>query len=340
MARIFTTPETEQNAKFLMRILLAAADIRKDPEFAGFRFDVSFKQSATAVCNELINRDFNNTNVDINILARYSLQMGSKRKKLKPEAIAKSVVYMAELLQLYWDDTIRTPYEIDEFKKSTLGEFVYKYGRLISTIKDKGKRTSKSTGSGSAGSSSAAGNSSASSANNAAKSGFKQSGPQSGNARDLQGQPNVKWYANGKSVYKIVGDKIGQSVPNAFVKPLNPKGAAGSTNAVFVGTGKGYGECTCFFDDINDANDFLNKINQSGKVKVNISNLRIVKTEADKNGYFLVGTEFGVCAISANKLNESISEEVETTRDVNWEKATEGYSREEINELHTWMRRG
>jgi hypothetical protein len=68
----------------------------------------------------------------------------------------------------------------------------------------------------------------------------------------------------------------------------------------------------------------------------------VVKNKADANGYFLVGTEFGVVAISAKTLNEALKEAMSESveRTTNWEKATEGYTREELDELHTWMRRG
>ena len=84
----------------------------------------------------------------------------------------------------------------------------------------------------------------------------------------------------------------------------------------------------------------LNSVN--AEIPNNVTNPRVVKGKADPNGYFLVGTEFGVCAISAKKLNEALNEEVneEPTRQVSWEKATEGYTKEQLEDLHTWMRRG
>ena len=61
----------------------------------------------------------------------------------------------------------------------------------------------------------------------------------------------------------------------------------------------------------------------------------MVKRIADPNGYFLAGTEFGVCAISAKTLNETLTEDSTG----GWEKTTEKYTKEELEELHTWMRR-
>ena len=126
-----------------------------------------------------------------------------------------------------------------------------------------------------------------------------------------------------------------------FIKPLSASGAVGNTNKIFISSGNGYTDCTCQFDDLNDAQDFLDKIIQNNRVPVNVNNLRIVKNKADANGYFLVGTEFGVVAISAKTLNEALEEAMNESneRQVNWEKATEGYTREQLDELHTWMRR-
>jgi hypothetical protein len=86
----------------------------------------------------------------------------------------------------------------------------------------------------------------------------------------------------------------------------------------------------------------LEKIINNNRVPANVANPRIVKNKADANGYFLVGTEFGICAISAKTLNEALKEGIteKLERDTNWERATEGYTKEELNELHTWMRRG
>jgi hypothetical protein len=251
---------------------------------------------------------------------------------------------MAELLGIYWDDTVRTPYEIEEFKKTYLGSTVYKYGRYISAIKD---RSSKSNATKSSNTNST---SSATTAAVQPKNGYKQSGPQSGNVRDLRdlsgsgaGTPGNKVFAGGQFIYKIIGDNPqSKNTPNVFIKPLSASGAEGTTNKIFISSGNGYTDCTCYFDDPNDAQAFLDKINQNNRVPVNVTNLRIVKNKADANGYFLVGTEFGVVAISAKTLNEALKEAMteEIERQTNWERATEGYTREELEELHTWMRRG
>lgn len=341
MARIFTTPAAEQAAKQWLSIVTVAGGIRTDAG-VGSSFDTRYKTFATDICDELVNRNFNNIDKSIREISYYGFRTAGKTKRFKPEQIAKCIVYMAEQVQLYWDDTIRTPYEIDEFKKSYLGNAVYTYGRYISAIQDKPTRSRTSSASASANSGTTGTNS------GQPKNSYKQSGPQSGNVRDLLdlnggvGTPGNKVFAQGGYIYKIIGDKTGSNTPNVFIKPLSPSGAAGNTNKIFISSGNGYTDCTCYFDNPNEAQDFLDKINQNNRVPNNVANLRVVKLKADPNGYFLAGTEFGAVAISAKTLNEALKEAMNENieRQVSWEKATEGCTREELDELHTWMRRG
>lgn len=328
MASIFTTPDSKVTAKAWLHDLTLASGIRTNNQRpTQLRFTPDFITAAQAVCDELINRDFANVDAEIKRLSGYyfyaSLTNTSKRTSYKPEQVAKSIVYMAELTQLYWDDTVRTPYEIDEFKKTLLGAAVYKYGRYISAITGKkGTRAASNSSGGRA-------------AGQPPQNNYKQSGPQSGNVRDLQGNPGEKVLADGHLIYKIIGDNPqSKNTPNVFIKPLSAAGAEGSTNKIFINSGNGYTDCTCYFDNPNDATAFLNKILASNRVPSNVTNLRVVKSKADSNGYFLVGTEFGIVAISAKTLNEALTE-----ADSGWKKATTNYTNEELEELHTWMRR-
>lgn len=340
MAQILTTPTAREAAKAWFHDVSVAAGVRTnvvrpDKRYFGNRAD--YVAIAKEICDELINRNFADTDSAIRKLSQYgfcpSLDVKNNSiKRVKPEVIAKYIVYMAQLLRLYWDDTIHTPYEIDTFKKTLLGEVVFRYGQYISAIPEKRAARSSNTSSGTK------------TPWQPPKSNYKQSGPQSGNVRDLIGQPGNKVTADGAFIYKIIGDNPEtKNTPNVFIKPLSASGAAGSTNKIFISSGKGYTDCTCYFDDPNEATTFLNKVINSGKVPSNISNLRVVKNKADSNGYFLVGTEFGTCAISAKTLNEALKETLDKPFNVDtsgWEKATEGYSDEQLNELHTWMRRG
>ena len=342
MASIFTTPETQAAAKSFMHDVIVAAGLRnsqRQNSTRAFSYPSEIK-AAQAICDELENRDFKNIDSSINGLAGigfYATITGGSYKHFKAEQIAKAIVYMAELINVYWDDTTRTPYEIDEFKKTLLGTAVYKYGRYISAIQDPKApktRTSRASSTGTT------------SGTASAPSG-KPVGPQSANVRDLRdatgapGTPGAKVIAGGSVIFKIIGDKgAGKNTPNAFINPLNASGASGTTNKVKFSSGNGWTDCTCFFDDEKDAQDFLAKLLQNDPKAV-AANAKVVKMAADPNGYFLVGTEYGICAISAKKLNEALTEAARLTEERGecWEKATKDYTKEELRELHDYMRR-
>jgi hypothetical protein len=348
MARIFSTPEAEATAKVFMHNITVAGGINtKNLNQSTWPIsDARFIKNAQVICTELINRDFTNIDQAINSVANFRFQPNysgtGKYKSMKSEAVAKAIVYMAERLDLYWDDTIRTPYEIDEFKKTILGEAVYKYSRYISAVKDKTTKTRAST------SASANAGTANSTTTSAPQNGYKSSGPQSGNVRGLIGNPGEKVYADGPVSYRIEGDKIGSNTPRVFIKPLTASGAAGNSNKIYISSGNGYTDCTCFFDDPNEAQKFLNKVLadlnkliQDKRAIAGIANLHVAKVKSDANGYFLVNTEYGYCAVSARTLNEAVTEALkeDADRDSCWEKATEGCTREELEELHAWMRR-
>lgn len=347
MARIFTTPEAEIAAKVFMHDITIAGGLNTKSlrnNTPWYLSDSQYVKAAQAICTELINRDFADIDQSITTLSSYPFRAGydgnGGRKSLKPEAVAKAIVYFAELVGLYWDDTVRTPYEVDEFKKTLLGAAVYKYSRYISAIKDPSATRNKATGVGSSSGSRAAAS--------APKNGYKQSGPQSGNVRGLLGNPGEKVYADTGISYRIEGDKVKSNTPRVFIKPLTPSGAIGNSNKIYISSGNGYTDCTCYFDDPNEAQKFLDRVLQdlpkliSEKRAISdIANLHVAKVSSDKNGYFLVDTEYGPCAVSAKTLNEAMTEALkeETEQPGGWEKATAGYSKEELKELHTWMRK-
>ena len=343
MARIFTTPAAEAAAKAWMHDVMVIAGVlpksqRTTNEIYFTYYSSMPTTAAIKICDELVNRDFANIDDSINKLSGYRFIPNftqNSAKKYSAETIAKAIVYMAECFNLYWDDTIRTPYEIDEFKKTLLGNAVYTYGRYISAIKDKTTRTRAST-------------STTKAASAAPQNGYKQSGPQSGNVRGLMGNPGEKVFADGPISYRIEGDKLQSNTPRVFIKPLTASGAIGNSNKIYISSGNGYTDCTCFFDDPNEAQKFLDKILpdvtkliQEKRAITGITNLHVAKVKSDPNGYFLVDTEYGTCAVSAKTLNEAMTEALNETseRPVNWEKATARYTTEELEELHNWMRK-
>ena len=344
MSQIFTTPSAEATAKAWLHDVTLAAGIRTTNQRTGYYSSLNFPQwyvdAAIKVCNELINRDFDDVDASIRELAGTSFyshldtDQGS-RKSYNDEGVAKSIVYMAELLNLYWDDTVRTTYEIDEFKKTLLGQAVFKFGRYISALNAaKAPRASGGSTGTRAPSTRAPGQ--------APKNNFKQSGPQSGNARDLldpnggPGTPGAKVDPSGSDVYGIIGSNANsKNIARVFVKPLAPSGAAGKTNKVCVGSGKGFGDCVCWFEDPNEAQDFLDKLIKSGKCPANVSGLHVVAKRKESNGYFLVGTELGMmCAISAAALNEAMLNGSDAMEEgFAWDKVMDNMSDEELFQL-------
>ena len=345
MARIFTTPAAEAAAKTIMHEITLFGGKRTTDQLTGKRDSYASRDVSAmmAICDEIEKREFKDVDSSLNTL-RYvifprTLDCQQGYKRFKSEDLAKAIVYFAELINIYWDDTIRAPYEIDEFKKTILGNAVYKYGRYISAIKD--PKAPKTKSSSTSSSTTTAGGATGS----APQNGYKSSGPQSGNVRDLQGNPGDKVTADTSYIYKIIGDKTGKNTPNVFIKPLSGSGEVNGTNKIFISSGNGYTDCTCYFDDPNDAQDFLDKINQdiqNGKITTNVQNLRVVKMGADPNGYFLVGTEYGTVAVSAKTLNEALTEAAKEgvkEEPTGWAKVMESCTDEEFAELHRWMRK-
>lgn len=337
MSQIFTTPSAESVAKAWLHDLTMAAGIRTTNQRTGYYASLNFPQwfveEAIKVCDELINRDFNDIDSSIRMLAgvKFNSNLDTDKgstKSYNEEGVAKTIVYMAELLNLYWDDTVKTTYEIDEFKKTILGQAVYKYGRVISAV------GASKRGSGTRAASTRT-------AGQPPKNNFKQTGPQSGNARDLldvnggPGKPGQKVDPAGSDVYGIVGDNTNsKNIARVFVKPLAPSGAAGTTNKVLIGSGKGFGDCVCWFEDAGDAQDFLDKINANGRCPANVTGLHIVAKRKESNGYFLVGTEFGTVAISAKALNEAMNQGSDAMEEgFAWDKAMENLSDKEFFDL-------
>lgn len=345
MARIFTTSAGETTAKAWMHDVMVIAGIlpqnqRKTNPIVFTQYSSVPTTPASKICDELINRDFADIDSSINELSLYKFYPDfstlGKHKRYKPEDIVKAIVYMAECFNLYWDDTIRTPYEIDEFKKTLLGDAVFKYGRYISAIKDSPASRKAASSSGVA---------------SAPKNDFRQQGPKSSQAFGLvdingnpipSGQQGEKVFIDKGYALAIRGSVAGKaSKVRAVITPLNAKGSSGSKNKVYINASHGYGVGECLFDEMDDAVNFYDQIVLNNRVPSDVTDLQIVKISVDKNGYFLADTEFGICAIAARVLNEEIdkTEIVEEDFGSGWRKATERYTKEELDDLHSWMRK-
>lgn len=336
MAKIFTTPTGPLKAKawFHDMAVLAGLITNQRSSIAYWTFlrnnTATVVQSCTELCTELIERNF--TDVDnalINMKGRRSkvnFDDTGREFEASKEDIAKYIVYMAQEMDLVWDDSFRTPYEIDAFKKTTLGEAVYRYGQVTSAQKITTSTNNKAPSNKAPGT--------------PPKNDYKSQGPQSGNARDLISTPGQKQTLTGR-IYKIVGSSptATATTPSVFIRPLDKAGDKNGTNKVFFGVAQGYKTMTCYFTDHVVADTFLQKC--LTVAPANITNLHVVATHADRKGYFEIGTEFGPCYVAAQKMNEELEEAVEEIAEDmgGWDKVAARSSKEELDEICRWRRK-
>jgi len=132
---------------------------------------------------------------------------------------------------------------------------------------------------------------------------------------------------NGK-VYKIVGIK--ENVPTKITLNVKPRHAATPLN-VNYGVGTGWNDCMLFFGSDILANDFRDKA-WAGKPS-DITELTVVSTREDTNGYVEVITEFGNAYIVASKLHEEVEEELKEDKNENIPYKSKISNREVVKEF-------
>ena len=119
---------------------------------------------------------------------------------------------------------------------------------------------------------------------------------------------------NYERVYRIVDiDNRTKYDIRVFVQPFHKDGEIAGTNKVFVGTKRNGGDNTCWFRNRFDAESFMERV-QKNYVDANgnpIGTLYVEGRKADKNGYFLVDTQFGKVYIRAKELNEELDDDYE-----------------------------
>ena len=259
------------------------------------------QKACKTVCDEILNRQFADIDSAFKELsdAPFCGSFKSNRTvKRSPEHLAAFVAWFCANNGIYWDNTLRTTYEMDVFEKTLLGDALKQYDGYVEPIVVAKKATSTKTATQKA-------------PGQGPKNDYKSTGGQSGNVRDLKGTAGTKEILSVPMVFVIKGVNANTAkVPYAFIRPLKASGASGNTNKVFLGDPSGYTDCTLFFTTIQEADAFLIKCN-NGTIPSNISNLQVAKIGVDKNGYYKVGTEYGDAYIKASKLNEELAEEVE-----------------------------
>ena len=265
------------------------------------------EQDCKEICTEILNRQFKDLDNCFNRLAecefRGTFTHKAKRIKRSAEYLASYVAWFCAQNEIYWDNRLKSSYEMEIFEATLLGAALKLYDCFVEpVVAQKVAQTNKSTG----GTGRVAGQ--------PPKNDYKSSGGQSSNVRDLKGTPGNKEILSVSVLYRIEGTNANTTkVPSAFIKPLKANGAVGSTNKVFIGDPSGYTDCTLFFDDSLSADTFLAQCMQRASIPNNISNLHVAKVKVDKNGYYRVGTEYGDAYIKASKLNEAIAEQANST---------------------------
>ena len=114
-----------------------------------------------------------------------------------------------------------------------------------------------------------------------------------------------------------------------YIKPLEASGSKGKngviTNRVMMGSANGYTDCVCHFDNAQDADDFLKAWANANATQTQFTNVQVVRKNADSNGYFKIGTEYGPCYISAVKLNEQVNTGTEELEEEVYIRENHGY---------------
>ena len=251
----------------------------------------------------------------------------ARTTRKKPEILAKYIAYFCLTNKFWWDDSLATTYEMEEITKTTLGAALFEFNCFTSQedptkSKQRATRHAASTNTSTTTPAQSTG----------PVSGYKSSGPHSGEIPNLIGTAGVKENILASLMYCVQADKIGKNTPNAFITPLNTtttgniiKVDKATAETVKFGSGNGYTDCTCWFADINQATDFAIKC--QNKFGVKYTNIGIAKAKTDPNGYYKVSTEFGECYIKAKKLNEALEKAEQ-------EEITE--AKKEDNTVITW----
>lgn len=176
---------------------------------------------------------------------------------------------------------------------------------------------------------------------------YISAGPQSSNVSALVGNPGNKVYFSASHVYAIIADKTGKNTPALFVHPVTNNtykekavlvpGTAQPTALFKFGSANGYTDCICYFESRLDAETVCTAVS---KVFTNYSNIRVVETAIDKNGYYQVcagladGFTTTKCYVRAKKLNEEV---LNDKTDLQEETAKHSDNITDIETYHEWI---
>jgi hypothetical protein len=265
-------------------------------------------EQAKAICDEIKYRAFDFPKLDSAFRTLSSITYveplhddGKGGYKLLDAAQMASIIaaFCAEQ-EIFWDDinTHRSTTEMDTYRMSILGKACWEFGCFLSqrptkkagaTTKTRATRTPRTAGT-------------------APKSGYKSSGPRSGEIMGLFGEPGDKsMFSRSDVLMVIVCESSKPKTQYVYVDPLTYKA---DPNMARLGDPSGYSACKLFFESIADAQDAIDIIKTEYTIPDHISGFTIKKQAADPNGYFKIRTNLGPAYIKASKLNEEITEEM------------------------------
>lgn len=264
------------------------------------------QKAAKEVCDEILHRPCKLNALDdafdtlsnfyFNKDIKSNSNYGSNKIRKPASMLAKYVADFCATNGFYWDDTNKTQYEMDAYRKSLLGAALYDYGCFLS---QRNKPTATKT------------RTVSTSTSGEPVSDYKSTGGRSGDIPNLIGTPGEKIILTGY-VFCVFADKIGRNTPGAFITPLQVVGdrvskvSKANAERVKFSSANGYTDCKLWFDTQTTATEVLTKC--EARFGTKFSHYQIGKKSADKNGYFKVSTEFGEAYIKAGKLNEELEE--------------------------------
>lgn len=234
--------------------------------------------------------------------------------KVKPNMLAKYIWWFINSTGQVFDDNNLDPQLKADISETLFGEVMYDL--KLTTSFSKKNRVPRAS---SSNSNSAQANSMTNQASNTGVvSDYKARGPLSSEATGLIGTPGQPTIMTSK-IYCILGvDQNGNAVEDSlYVRPVEPTAALkaqytkNNENIVLFGKAKGNGYCTCFFDNLTEANTFLQNFDTKLiPASKNIASLQVFTKFANNKGFYKVATNCGPCYISAKKLNEELIEEL------------------------------
>lgn len=335
MANTIRLSQSEQaNARQWLKELFACSTVAQVPQR---RYGYLPSGPCTKIVQELIGRpcDFVKNQLDKELADisqhRFPSGTGSGREIQRPAAeLAIYLAWFCAQAGIIWDDSALTEYEIDAIKNTILGGTLYKAGLFVTTqlaITQSPVAQNSATKTTTA---------------NPPKIGYKATGAHSQHIPNLLGAANQKITLTG-TVFAIIADKTGTNTPNAYITPLGAGTngkiiTVGKTAAeqVKFGSGNGYTDCMCWFDNLNDADSFCKTCQASFGNKFN--NIHVVQAQADKNGYFKVSTSFGAAYIKANKLNEQLQLQEDNAEASSLANSSKNFKITDIDLYDEWTR--